>query len=77
MTTTPFVERPRSPRSAPQSSGVLDALVVRLTQAEEELVGLGTREALRPATDPVLSDDQAAVRACLSRMLQLVDGVAA
>lgn len=57
--------------------GSLDGLVVRLTQAEEELFGLGARDGFGPATDPVLSDDRAAVRACLSRMLQLVDGVAA
>lgn len=55
----------------------LDSLVVRLTQAEEELVGLDTSTAVHVDADPVFSDDRAAVRACLSRMLQLVDGVAA
>lgn len=58
-------------------TGLFDGLVVRLTQAEEELFGLGAGAGFGPDTDPVLSDDQAAVRACLSRMLQLVDGVAA
>jgi hypothetical protein len=54
----------------------LDGLVVRLTQAEEELVGLSTRAEVRVDADPVVFDDRAAVRACLSRMLRLVDGVA-